>query len=246
MSQSNRMFRVAVVALGALAAASGIALAQNAPPAKPASDNASAPSSGAQDTAQSPTSTEDATSSFPVFAVTSVEILHSSHNPSLAVIAVRGLTSSEGWDQGTLVPLTSGTPADGVLDLVLVANAPQDAAAPGTYAPIEAVLPVPALPFKAVRVRSASNTVTLKDLHGYAEVKAPENPCGPCVGKHYVAIGASAPAGVAAGEIVREDDLPPDTRVLMPTDGIKDMRTNPNRLTVIVGEDGRIVDAIWE
>jgi hypothetical protein len=32
----------------------------------------------------------------------------------------------------------------------------------------------------------------------------------------------------------------------MPTDGIKDMRTNPNRLTVIVGEDGRIVDAIRE
>ncbi len=46
--------------------------------------------------------------------------------------------------------------------------------------------------------------------------------------------------------MVREEDLPPDTRVLLPTDGIKDMRTNPNRLTVIVSEDGRIVDAIWE
>lgn len=247
MSQSNRMFRVALVALGALAAASSIALAQNAP-AKPGSDNASASASGTQDqdNAQSPPSSENSTASFPVFAVTSVEILRSTHNPTLAVIAVRGLTSSDGWQEGTLVPLTSGKPVDGVLDLVLVADAPQDASAPGAYAPIEAVLPVPELPFQAVRVRSATNTVTLKDLNGYAEVKVAENPCGPCVGKRFVAKGASAPAGVAAGEIVREEDLPPDTRVLMPTDGIKDMRTNPNRLTVIVGEDGRIVDAIWE
>jgi hypothetical protein len=249
MSPSNRMFRVALVAMGALAAAGGIGLAQNAP-AKPTPDNAAAPAagdaSGAQDTAQSPPGSEDPTTSLPVLAVTSVEILRSTHNPSLAVIAVRGLTSSEGWDEGTLVPLTTGNPADGVLDLVLVATAPRGAAAPGTYAPIEAVLPVPELPFKAVRVRSASNTVTLKDLNGYAEAKAPENPCGPCVGKHFVAKGASAPAGVAAGEMVREEDLPPDTRVLLPTDGIKDMHANPNRLTVIVSEDGRIVDAIWE
>src|SRR5579863_5009521 len=178
------------------------ALAQNRP--VPASGNSGAQTTPpAQDTTQASPSSEESTASLPVFAVTRVEVLHSAHDPSLAVIAVRGLTSSEGWEDGTLVPLTSGKPTDGVLDVVLVANAPQDAATPGTYAPIEAVLPVPELPFKAVRVRSASNTVTLKDLHGYAGAKAPENPCGPCVGKHFVAKGA------AADQIVREEDLPP-------------------------------------
>ena len=34
--------------------------------------------------------------------------------------------------------------------------------------------------------------------------------------------------------------------ILRPSDGIGDMRTNPNRLTILLGEDGRIVDAIWE
>jgi hypothetical protein len=245
MSLSNRMLRLTLVSLGGLAAVSGIALAQPAPPPSP--DQGGQPSASAAQNAPPQAANPDGSSaSFPVFAVTSVEILRSAHTPSLAVIAVRGLTSSEGWQEGTLVPLTSGKPADGVLDLVLVASAPQDAAAPGTYAPIEAVLPVPELPFKAVRVRSATNTVTLKDLDGYAEAKAPDNPCGPCVGKHFVAKGGAAPAGAAASDVIRQEDLPPDTRVLMPTDGIKDMRTNPNRLTIVVGEDGRIVDAIWE
>jgi hypothetical protein len=35
-------------------------------------------------------------------------------------------------------------------------------------------------------------------------------------------------------------------RILKPTDGITDMRANPNRLTIVIGEDGRIVDAIWD
>lgn len=249
MSLSNRMLRIALVSLGGLAAAGGIALAQTAPATAPptSADQSGPPSAQAAQNAPYQTGIpEDTRTSFPVFAVTSVEILRSAHSPTLAVIAVRGLTSSEGWQEGMLVPLTSGKPADGVLDLVLVASAPQDAAPPGTYAPIEAVLPVPELPFKAVRVRSATNTVTLKDLNGYAEAKAPDAPCGPCVGKRFVAKGETAPAGVAASDIMRQEDLPPDTRVLLPTDGIKDMRTNPNRLTIVVGEDGHIVDAIWE
>jgi len=44
----------------------------------------------------------------------------------------------------------------------------------------------------------------------------------------------------------REEDLPANTRILKPTDGITDMRANPNRLTIVIGEDGRIVDAIWD
>ena len=156
------------------------------------------------------------------------------------------MTTTDGWQNGTLVPLTSGTPADGVLDLVFVAQAPEDASAPGSYGPIQAVLPIPEMPFKAVRVRSATNTLTLKDVNGYVEAKGPSETCGPCVGKQFVPKGATAPAGVAADDTVHEEDLPENSRILKPTDGITDMRPNPNRLTIVIGEDGRIVDAIWD
>jgi hypothetical protein len=61
-----------------------------------------------------------------------------------------------------------------------------------------------------------------------------------------VAKGGAAPAGVAADRIVREDDLPPNTRIIRSTDGIADVRHDPDRLTILVGEDGRIDDAVWE
>src|SRR5579862_9488542 len=112
MSLSNRMLRVALVALGGLAAAGGIAIAQNAPPPSPGQGGPPS-ATAAPDATPQTANAEEETASFPVFAVTSVEILRSAHTPSLAVIAVRGLTSSDGWEQGTLVPLTSGNPADG-------------------------------------------------------------------------------------------------------------------------------------
>jgi hypothetical protein len=255
MAQLGCMLRTGLMALGAVIVAGGLAVAQTAP--APAAPKAPAPALKAQ--AQSAASDQnpgpdhassgvhdDSSESVPILAVTSVEILHSAHNPDLAVIAARGLTTTDGWQEGTLVPLTSGTPADGVLDLVFVAQAPTDAAAPGSYGPIQAVLPIPDMPFKAVRVRSATNTLTLKDLNGYVEAKAPTETCGPCVGKQFVAKGATAPAGVAADDTVHEEDLPANARILKPSDGITDMRPNPNRLTIVIGEDGRIVDAIWD
>lgn len=255
MAQLGCMLRTGLMALGAVMVAGGLAVAQTAP--APAAPKAQAPalkgqSAAASDQNPGPDQTassgghDDSAESVPILAVTSVEILHSTHSPDLAVIAARGLTTTDGWQNGTLVPLTSGTPADGVLDLVFVAQAPEDASAPGSYGPIQAVLPIPELPFKAVRVRSATNTLTLKDLNGYVEAKPPTETCGPCVGKQFVAKGATAPAGVAADDTVHEEDLPANSRILKPTDGIADMRPNPNRLTIVIGEDGRIVDAIWD
>lgn len=263
MAQLGCMLRTGLMALGAVIVAGGLAVAQTAPaPAAPKaqapalSPKAQAPAPKGQSAASDQNPGPDQTAStggqdefaesLPILAVTSVEILHSAHNPDWAVIAARGLTTTDGWQNGTLVPLTSGTPADGVLDLVFVAQAPDDASAPGSYGPIQAVLPIPDMPFKAVRIRSATNTLTLTDPNGYVEAKGPTETCGPCVGKQFVAKGATAPAGVAADDTVHEEDLPANTRILKPTDGITDMRANPNRLTIVIGEDGRIVDAIWD
>lgn len=252
MPQFSRM-RLAILAifgslgLGGLALAGG-AFAQTAPATNggppPAAQEAEHPPPENVPTDRG--SRQDSMERVPVFAITSVELLRSTHSPGLDVVAVRGVTSSDGWTSGTLVPLSQGTPVDGVLDLVLVAEPPADSVPPSGFAPILAVLPLSVdHPYKAIRVRGATNAVLMKQFPGYAEAAGPSSPCGPCVGKYFVARGA-APAGVPADAIVRQEDLPANTRVIGPSDGIADMRSNPNRLTIVVGEDGRIVDATWE
>lgn len=188
----------------------------------------------------------EASTNYPVFAITGVEVLRSAHSPGVDVVLAQGVTSSEGWEHATLVPLTSGAPADGVLDMVMVAGPPERTMAPSGWAPIQAVLPVSDHPFKAIRVRGATNAVTLETVPGYAEAKPPVDPCGACVGKLLVAKGAAPPSGTPAADVVREEDLPAGTRIIRPTDGIGDMRGNPNRLTLVVGADGKIIDAAWE
>lgn len=241
--------RLAIVAtLGGLVLAGG-AFAQTAPAGNggppPAAQSAEHPP--AENVPTDRGSRPDSVERVPVFAITSVEVLRSTHSPGLDVVAVRGLTSSDGWTSGTLVPLSQGTPPDNVLDLVLVAEPPEDEGPPSGFAPIVAVLPLLVdHPYKAIRVRGATNAVLLKQFPGYAAAAIPSSPCGPCVGKYFVAKGETAPAGVPDSEIVRQEDLPPNARVIGPNDGIGDMRSNPNRLTIIVSEDGRIVDATWE
>ena len=243
MSRPSHMTPAILLTLGSLVALGPGVRAQTAPPPAAGEPHvATEPRAGAPEEAGAAEAEH-----FPVFAITSVEILHSQLKPQIDVIAVRGLTSAEGWEEGDLVPLGNGVPPDGILDLVFVAQAPQDSAAPTGYMPIHAILPLSMdHPFKGVRVRSATNSVLLKGLTGYTEAKAPVEPCKQCVGQYFVAKGGAAPAGVAADRIVREDDLPPNTRIIRSTDGIADVRHDPDRLTILVGEDGRIDDAVWE
>jgi len=183
----------------------------------------------------------------PVLWITSVEALHSTHEPPLDVIRVRGITSTEGWESGELVPLTKGTSPDGILDLAFIAHAPTDSTAPSKNPVIEAVFTIePGHPFKGVRVHGATNRVLLKSLPGFAEAPAPPNDCTDCVGKYFVAKGDSAPSGVSADNVVREETLPKSVHVIKPTEGIGKLDSDPNRLTLIIGEDGRIVIAVWD
>jgi hypothetical protein len=182
----------------------------------------------------------------PVLAVTAVEVLRGSQSPTSDVVRVRGIGGTKGWSNAALFPITQGTPSDGILDLVLVATPPSDHAPQG-FDQIEAILPVDTgHPYKGVRVRSANNAVTVKTLPGSAQAKGPSEDCSKCVGKHFVAKGAAAPGGVAVGDIVKQDDLPANVRIIRPTDGIGDMQSDPNRLTLVIGDDGKIVDAAWD
>jgi len=179
--------------------------------------------------------------------VTSVEVLRSPRGGGVDIVRARGLATSSGWKEPHLLPISSGASIDGTLDLIFQAVSPSQAEPPGPFMPVEAILPVETgHPYKAVRVRSASNAVTLKALPGYQEIAEPKVDCSKCIGKTFVAKGTTAPAGVAAADIVNEADLGVPLRVIRPTDGIPNYAYDPNRLTLVLTEDGRIADAAWD
>jgi hypothetical protein len=183
----------------------------------------------------------------PVLRIISVEVLRSTHGGTLDIVRVRGLASSGGWEEAELVPLTRGAPADGMLDLVFVARAPSEAMEAKGFEEIEAILPLETgHPFKGVNVHSASDSVSLSQFPGYAEGKPGGEDCRKCVGKVFVPKGSAAPAGKSAAEVVKEEQLPPMTRVIKHSDGIPSAESNPNRLTIVLSKDGTIATAIWD
>ena len=239
MTQSKFFALVSLLAAGLLSAASQ---AQQQPPA-------AAPSSGQQPAgpyAGGPPPDQGGPPS-PVLIVTSVEVLRSTRAGDLDVIRARGLVTSGSWSQPHLLPITRGQPLDGMLDLIFQASAPTSASALGPFMVVESILPVETgHPYKGVRVRGGSNVISLKTLPGYAETAPPKEDCAKCLGKYFVAKGANPPAGVAADNVVREADLPYTLRVVKPTDGIASYAVDPNRLTLLLSEDGRIIDAAWD
>jgi hypothetical protein len=180
----------------------------------------------------------------PLFKVTSVELMRSAHPPELDIVRVRGLSSTDSWSEPQLVAVSRGPSADGMLDLLLVGRAPDEASNATKFGTLEAVFVIePGHPYKGIRVRSATNTVKLERLPGYAEASGRDLDCSSCLGKYYVAKGGSAPSGK---DVVREEDLPATTRVLKESDGIRKLDTDPNRLTLILGPGDQIVQAFWD
>jgi hypothetical protein len=215
------------------------------PKAKPASTANESSSAGEQ--GSEPQSQEDSPSFVPVLWVSSVETLSTTHGPQVDFIRVRGVTSTEGWQSGELIPITKGPAFDGILDLVFVADPPSNSTTPTAFPGIEAVFTMePGHPSKGVRVHSATNRIALKSIPGYAEAPPPPDDCSKCVGKYFVGKGETAPAGVNAADVVHEESLPKRLHVIRATDGVGKLDTDPNRLTLVIGEEGRIVIAVWD
>ena len=122
----------------------------------------------------------------PFLMVTSIEVLRSPRGGGMDIIRARGLATSSGWREPHLLPISSGTSIDGTLDLIFQGVSPSQAEPPGPFMPVEAILPVETgHPYKAVRVRSATNAITLKTLPGYVEIAAPKVDCSKCIGKTF-------------------------------------------------------------
>jgi hypothetical protein len=185
--------------------------------------------------------------SAPVLHIKSVEIIRSAHAPVIDIIRVRGVASTEGWEEAELIPLSRGVPADGILELIMVARAPAEAVDAKGFEEVEAILPLEAShPYKGVNVHSASDSVSVTQLPGYAEGKSAAEDCSKCVGKTFVPKGAPAPAGKSSSDLVREEQLPAATRIVRPSEGIPSADSNPNRLTLILNKEGKVTAAVWD
>ena len=114
----------ALFAIGLGAVLCGTALAQTSTSAARANGAGTEPP---QAGAQSQTPEAQSEIRAPVLRVISVEVIRSTHGTPLDIVRVRGLASTEGWEEAELVPLTRGTPKDGMLELVFVARAPAEA-----------------------------------------------------------------------------------------------------------------------
>lgn len=183
----------------------------------------------------------------PILRISSVEIIRGAHAPVLDIIRVRGFASSAGWEDAQLLPLTRGIPADGVLHLAFVGRPPPLVAEARGFEAIEAIFPLePEHPFKGVNVHSASESITVNAFPGYAEGKPAGEDCAKCVGKTFVARGGVAPSGKPTSELVREEQLSMLTRVVKASDGLPANDANPNRLTLILNNEGKITAAVWE
>jgi hypothetical protein len=214
----------------------GIGMAQTAPSTNPPSGEE-----------QTSPSQEASSHTAPVFWVSSVEVFHSAHSPQLDIVRVRGLASTEGWESGELIPLTKGVPADGILDLAFVANAPEDNTVPSAYPVIEAIFAIePGHPFKGVRVHGASNRIWLANFPGYAEADGQPKDCSQCVGKYLLRKGEAIPANRNQDTVVREEELPRNLRVFRDSEGIGSLDSDPNRMTLLLNEKGEIVVALWD
>jgi hypothetical protein len=219
-----------------------------APAAKSAANSASVTKDGQPPESSGGGGDEEEQTEAPVLWISSVEIIRSAHEPSLDVIRVRGITASEGWDSAELVPMTKGTPEDGMLDLAFVADAPSEATAPSKSPEIEAIFTLePGHPFRGVRVYGATNRLVLKQFPGYVEAKDAPIDCSECLGKYYLAKGENPPAGVNADQVVREETLPKTVHVIKADEGIGGkLDSDPNRLTLVLGESGKIIIAVWD
>jgi len=237
----TRLFST-IFAIAALAA--GTAAAQAPPAGGPPSGPP--PGAGGQGPQGGDPASGGGGAPWPIAYVVSVEVIKGGHGGRDIVVA-HGLVTSGGWGQPHLIPISQGKPIDGVLDLLFEAQAPQMPAPLGEFMEVDAMLPLGHdHPYKAVRVRSATNALNLKEMPGYHEVRKLKNDCTKCIGKHFVAKGATPPAGVPADQIVKEEDLIWRVRVFKPTEGIPSYTLDPNRLTVVLTDDGRIADAAWD
>jgi hypothetical protein len=230
----HRLYAIALVA-GLSAGLAGMAYAQ-----EPSQQ-------GPEGYGTTPAQTTQAAPDLPVLYVTSIEVVRTKEQPQLDIVRVRGVTSSKGWSNPQLVPLSVGKPLDDILDMQFIAATPTQSQRAEGFVPIGAVFVLErGHPFKGVRVRAAENALEVDSIPGDAKASIKVNDCHDCIGKKFAEKG-KAQAGTQG--VVRREDLPQGdsmVRWIPPTRGVRGVTHNPNRLNLILGRDNTIIEAFWE
>ncbi len=240
--------------LFALAGAFAIVAALNAGPAGVAwaqdnPDTSADEAAGSQDVSQpSPTGAPQSYQTppaAPVLFITSVEVIQTTLEPKQAIIKVRGLTGSRGWSGPQLVPLFQGETPDGILDLQFIAQTPDQTQKAEGFTPIYAIFPLgpgDKLP-KGIRVRGVGNVMLLTQLPGSIEATITKEDGSKAVGKRWAETGTAQPGP----DVVRQEDMPRNFRIIPPKKGVAGITHNMNRLNLVLGEDGKTITwAFWE
>ena len=240
--------------LFALAGAFAIVAALNAGPAGVAwaqdnPDTSADEAAGSQDVSQpSPTGAPQAYQTppaAPVLFITSIEVIQTTLEPKQAIIKVRGLTGSRGWSGPQLVPLFQGVTPDGILDLQFIAQSPDQTQKAEGFMPIYAIFPLgpgDKLP-KGIRVRGVGNVMLLTQLPGSIETTIAKEDGSKAVGKRWAETGTAQPGP----DVVRQEDMPRNFRIIPPKKGVAGITHNMNRLNLVLGEDGKTITwAFWE
>jgi hypothetical protein len=227
----HRLYAIALVA-GLSAGLAGMAYAQGP------SDE------GPEGYGTTPSQASQSAPELPVLYVTSVEIVRTKEQPQLDIVRVRGVTSSKGWSNPQLVPLSVGKPLDDVLDMQFIATTPLESQKAEGFVPIGAVFVLQrGHPFKGVRVRASENALEVAKIPGEIKTTVKVNDCHDCVGKKFAEKGRTK-AGEAG--VIRQEDLPKVLRWIIPTRGVRGITHNPNRLNLVLGPDNTIIEAFWE
>jgi hypothetical protein len=240
--------RTAMFGIGAALQAIWVGLGRaqgNPPPAGAGGPTPSVDAAGASQVVPPAVASDAATvPELPVLYVTSVEVMRTANEPRLDIVRATGVTSSAGWSEPQLVPTYAGKPSDGILDLQFIATIPEQSEDADGFSPIGALFPIEqGLPFKGVRVRASENAIEVKQTPGSGQATLDVDDCKDCLGKKF---SAAAQAQQKQPGIVRQQDLPKTVRIIRPSDGIRGMEQNPNRLTLVLDDDDTIVEAFWE
>jgi hypothetical protein len=54
------------------------------------------------------------------------------------------------------------------------------------------------------------------------------------------------PSGKDDASVIKEEQLPATLRIIKLSEGMVKQDSDPNRLTLVIGDDGRIVTAVWD
>lgn len=176
---------------------------------------------------------------YPLLMVQEVQIVWFGDGSHGGAVYARGLASPSVSNAAQLIALSDGTPADKMLDLGFVA--PMVVNPTETMTPVEAVFLFKASAGEIVgaRVRAARNVLETTG----ADVRSPD-PQPPDVMDLTRRLAVRAPDGS-----VKIEGLSPvqigAARIVKVNDPIPQSDVDPNRLTVFVGRDNRVLYVRW-